>query len=145
MISPRGGVCKMFINVLFIVIHLPCWLQGTQIPEIILVLLTAGMYSMCYSSSTGEVEHVLNILRLLQDYILWRRKKKHRPALVLHVLAFKWTVFSVCYIYFYKQLSENCYLFQYQYLKVQVGKCWSVIHDTKQTKPQKQNKKEKKK
>lgn len=36
-------------------------LRGIQIPEIILVLFTAGMYSMCYSSSTKQVEHVLNI------------------------------------------------------------------------------------
>lgn len=89
MIPPCSGVCKI-----------SCWspvdcdppaslpwcsgsngLQDTEIPEIILVLLTAGMYSMCYSSSTREVERVLNISRSPQDYILWRR----RPALTLHV------------------------------------------------------------
>ena len=76
MIPPCSGVCKSFISPVDCDLNpLLCSvyrLRDTQIPEIILVLVAAGMYSMCYSSSTREVERVLNISRSPQDYILWK-------------------------------------------------------------------------
>ena len=74
-------------------------LRTTQIPESILVLLTAGMCSMCYSSSTRDVEHVLQYLQITMRLHSFEDEKRKIPALASCVcLVLEWLVFqpSVC-------------------------------------------------
>lgn len=115
MISPCGGVCNIFISPVDCDPPLLCTvhrLQGSEIPESILALLfTAGMYSMCYSSSTRKVERVLNISRSPQHHIHWRQEKLQT--------CFKFTWVCLQVVSFHLFLHISCK--QYSHFSVFVG------------------------
>lgn len=109
-ISLRGGVYHFFCLVNCDPVVHRLWPGGAQILEIILVLLPAGMYSMCYSLSAREVELVLNISRSLQDYILWRQEN-HRPAARVGLRSVCLTSLWMVYLFVHALIRELLLLF----------------------------------